>query len=116
MTNPSSDSVNVVFGDSQSRQASMIQTEDQSSKIQKNRINGTVRNKSLALKSKIKNGKIVGLADDDDSTSTGGQVFQRCVQRNHSQKRLVAYCTAMESIKASSEPVEFDNEERELIP
>ncbi|VDP49797.1 unnamed protein product, partial [Schistosoma margrebowiei] len=43
-------------------------------------------------------------------------VFQRGVHKSHSQKRVVAYCTAMESIKASSEPVELESEERELIP
>lgn len=43
-------------------------------------------------------------------------MFQRGVHKSHSQKRVVAYCTAMESIKASSEPVELESEERELIP
>nr|CAH8826169.1 unnamed protein product [Trichobilharzia regenti] len=43
-------------------------------------------------------------------------VFQRNAPKSHSQKRVVAYCTAMESIKASSEPVELESEERELIP
>ncbi|CAH8434487.1 unnamed protein product [Schistosoma rodhaini] len=49
--------------------------------------------------------------DEDDKS-----VFQRGVHKSHSQKRVVAYCTAMESIKASAEPVELESEERELIP
>ncbi|CAH8491832.1 unnamed protein product [Schistosoma haematobium] len=49
--------------------------------------------------------------DEEDKS-----VFQRGVHKSHSQKRVVAYCTAMESIKASSEPVELESEERELIP
>ncbi|CAH8469019.1 unnamed protein product [Heterobilharzia americana] len=50
-------------------------------------------------------------SDDVDKS-----VFQRNTPKSHSQKRVVAYCTAMESIKASSEPVELESEERELIP
>ncbi|KAF6767934.1 hypothetical protein AHF37_10154 [Paragonimus kellicotti] len=42
--------------------------------------------------------------------------FQRGTSRARSGKRLAAYCTAMESIEASSKPVELEKEELGLIP
>ncbi|KAH8849519.1 Phosphatidylinositol 4-phosphate 5-kinase type-1 alpha [Schistosoma japonicum] len=53
---------------------------------------------------------------DNDEVGEDKSAFQRGVHKSHSQKRVVAYCTAMESIKASSEPVDLESEERELIP
>ncbi|CAH8464538.1 unnamed protein product [Schistosoma turkestanicum] len=54
--------------------------------------------------------------NNNNNNEADKSVFQRNLHKTHSQKRVVAYCTAMESIKASSEPVELESEERELIP
>ena len=43
-------------------------------------------------------------------------IFERSAPKARSQKRIAAYCTALESIEASAEPVELESDERELIP
>lgn len=54
------------------------------------------------------------LAEVQPSERTSG--FQRDARKARSQKRLAAYCTAMESIEASAQPVELEKEELDLIP
>ncbi|VEL30773.1 unnamed protein product [Protopolystoma xenopodis] len=50
-------------------------------------------------------------------SSKGVNRFSHVISgRGKSQKRIVAYSTAMESIQASSEPVELEIEEQEQIP